>query len=89
MVRLCSLVRWIPELPVSIPEGVGMEPAQPPAPKPSVTQRTRCPYCGEENLAGSIICESCSRNLVVTRPLSLDGKQLAEDAAPEPMFSST
>ena len=75
--------------PVSIPEGVGIEPEQPPAPTLSESQRTRCPYCGEENLAGLIICESCSRNLVVTRPLSLDGQPAAEDAVPEPMFSST
>jgi DNA-directed RNA polymerase subunit RPC12/RpoP len=75
--------------PVSIPEGVGIEPEQPPAPTLSESQRTRCPYCGEENLAGSIVCASCSRNLVVTSPLSLDGKQAAEDAVPEPMFSST
>jgi hypothetical protein len=75
--------------PVSIPEAVGVVPEHPPAPTPSASQRTRCPYCGVENLAGSIICESCSRNLVVTSPLSLDGKQVAEDAAPEPMFAST
>ena len=75
--------------PVSIPEAVGMVPEQAPAPMPSESQRTRCPYCGKENLAGSIVCETCSHNLVVTRPLSLDGKQVAEDAVPEPMFSST
>lgn len=75
--------------PVSIPEGVGIEPEHPPAPALSESQRTRCPYCGEENLAGSIVCASCSRNLVVTSPLSLDGKQAAEDAVPEPMFSAT
>ena len=75
--------------PVSIPEGVGRVPEQPPAPAPMESQRARCPYCGEENLAGSIMCESCNRNLVVTRPLSLDGKQVAEDEVPEPMFSST
>jgi len=75
--------------PVSIPEGVGVTPEHPPAPTPIESQRSRCPYCGVENLAGSIICESCSRNLVVTSPLSLDGRQVAEDAVPEPMFSST
>jgi len=63
-------------------------PEHPPAPALSESQPTRCPYCGVENLAGSIVCESCSRNLVVTSPLSLDGKQTAEDAAPEPMFAS-
>ena len=75
--------------PVSMPEGVGREPEHPPAPTLSESHRVRCPYCGEENLAGSIVCDSCSRNVVVTRPLSLDGKQAAEDEVPEPMFSST
>jgi len=75
--------------PVSIPEAVGVVPQDPPATAPIASQRTRCPFCGAENLAGSIICESCSRNLVVTSPLSLDGKPAAEDAVPEPMFTST
>ena len=75
--------------PVSIPEGVGREPEHPPAPTIGESHRIRCPYCGQENLAGSIVCDSCSRNLVVTRPLSLDGKQVEEQAASEPMFSST
>ena len=75
--------------PVSIPEGVGSAPEHPPAPTLSEAHRIRCMYCGEENLAGSIVCDSCSHNLVVTRPLSLDGKQPAADEVPEPMFSST
>lgn len=74
---------------MSIPEGVGIVPEQPPAPTLIESQRARCPYCGEENLAGSIMCESCNRNLVVTRPLSLDGKPVEEDQVSEPMFTAT
>lgn len=75
--------------PVSIPEGVGRVPEQPPAPALIESHRARCPYCGEENLAGSIVCESCHHNLVVTRPLSLDGKPVGEDKVSEPMFTAT
>jgi hypothetical protein len=75
--------------PVTLPDGVGVAPQQPPSPPVPEPRRAPCPYCGEENLPGALVCNSCNRNLVVTAPLSLDGKPLPADEASEPMFSSS
>jgi hypothetical protein len=72
---------------VSIPDEVGSTPAEPPKEIGLDAEARQCPFCDGENLAGTIICDYCDRNLVVTAPLSMDGKELSE--IPEPMFSST
>jgi hypothetical protein len=73
--------------PVTIPDEVGVEMDEPPAESPSGPHTKHCPHCDGENLAGAILCDYCDRNLVVTAPLSMDGRAPSEAA--EPMFAAT
>ena len=74
--------------PVEIPEEVGMPPEEPQEEVILEVQMKTCPFCTAEVPIETIICDFCSRNLVVTAPLSRDGTGMLVEEVPEPMFST-
>ena len=80
--------------PIEIPDQVGNPQPEPVQEMPVETEEQEqqqlktCPFCTAEVPVGVIVCEFCDRNLVVTAPLSRDGKGMLVEDVSEPMFST-